>query len=150
MPFSLDIVYKYWSRHSRFTLMLVVPSLGTAMGHICYDHELVVDGKIAPRFCAVHGGETPRVYRNHEPVAATVLSHDGNFSPILVHEEFLDQIVPPQVATLVKVVEVSCTILVVFSLSALPGEFELVVAQRLFVHDNVQLGEVGMDNGQSI
>ena len=56
----------------------------------------------------------------------------------------------PQAATLVRVAEVCGIGLVALSYHALPGEFELVVERRLFVHDHVQLGEVGVDNSQSV
>ena len=34
MPLSLEIVYKYWSRNSRFTLMLAFAWLGTLWGYL--------------------------------------------------------------------------------------------------------------------
>ena len=129
---------------------------GNRYGAICYGCKLVVDSKFALHFCALRDEIDVQVYRDHEPVVAIVLSRDGNFSPVRHPEELFDQILPPKVSTIVRVIEVSGTGVVVLPFRALPGEFERVVKKKLFVHDHAQLDaqlrEVGMDHayGQSV
>ena len=77
---------------------------------------------------------------NHEVVIAIIGCRDGYFSSVSFSKELLHQVVTTQVAGLVVVVLVRSSILVGFSGTAFPSEFERVVKVRVVGDAESKLG----------